>query len=66
MIRCKLCGQKLSSYNKNKYCFAHMRKGLDIEQGHVDKNWRAVQSEKSKEMYKKKVCNATIRTVTAL
>ena len=30
--RCKICKTRLSSYNLNKYCFAHMMKGLEQEE----------------------------------
>ncbi len=28
---CNICGKTLSSYNRNKYCFAHISKGLERE-----------------------------------
>ena len=34
--RCKVCNTLLSRYNDNKYCFAHMLKGYELEQRESD------------------------------
>lgn len=48
--RCKICGNKLSRYNLNLYCFIHQHKGRELE----DKEEAEAKRKTDNKVYQKK------------
>ena len=64
-MKCKHCGTRLSQYNENDYCFAHVRFGIEKEERDArekrQKEYVALQKIRTKNIKAKKKLKAKLK-----